>query len=40
LYLAHEIVIQHGGRIWLESKPGQGTKFYVSLPLKRPGGEK
>jgi two-component system, chemotaxis family, CheB/CheR fusion protein len=36
LYIAHEIVVQHGGRIWLESKPGQGTTFYISLPLKRP----
>jgi signal transduction histidine kinase len=33
LYIAHEIVIKHGGRIWLESKPGQGSTFYFSLPL-------
>jgi signal transduction histidine kinase len=35
LYIAHEIVNHHGGRIWLESKPGEGTTFYLSLPLKR-----
>jgi signal transduction histidine kinase len=34
LYIAHEIVAQHGGRIWLESQPGKGTRFYLSLPLK------
>jgi signal transduction histidine kinase len=42
LYIAHQIVMQHGGHLWLESKPGQGTTFYLSLPLKRPeysGGE-
>ncbi len=35
LYIAHEIVVQHGGRIWLESKSGKGARFYLSLPLKR-----
>ena len=33
LYIAHEIVVRHGGRMWLESKPGQGSTFYFSLPL-------
>ncbi len=24
----------HGGRLWLESKAGSGSKFYVALPIK------
>jgi signal transduction histidine kinase len=32
LYLAHEIVKLHGGNIRLESKPGGGTTFTVTLP--------
>ncbi len=33
LYIAHEIVMLHGGRMWLESTPGEGSTFYFSLPL-------
>ncbi len=32
LSLARAIVLQHHGKIWLESEPQQGTTFYVSLP--------
>ena len=33
LYIAHQIIVQHGGRMWLESKPGEGSTFFFSLPL-------
>jgi len=33
LYIAREIVTRMGGRMWLESTPGEGSTFYFSLPL-------
>lgn len=36
LAISQEIVAAHGGRILLESAPGQGSRFSVHLPLSRP----
>ena len=35
LYLANEIVALHGGRITVQSMPGQGSTFTVYLPKER-----
>ncbi|MBA2285028.1 MAG: PAS domain-containing protein [Ktedonobacteraceae bacterium] len=33
LYLVNELVIRHGGCVWVESTEGAGSTFYVLLPL-------
>jgi two-component system, OmpR family, sensor kinase len=35
LYIASEIIAQHGGRLWAESQPDIGTRFHITLPESR-----
>jgi signal transduction histidine kinase len=32
LTIARRIIEQHGGRLWVESEPGRGSTFWISLP--------
>jgi signal transduction histidine kinase len=33
LALAHSVVVAHAGKIWFESKVGEGTTFHIWLPI-------
>lgn len=34
LYISRRIIEEHGGRIWVESTPGQHTRFVIELPCR------
>ncbi|QRN95655.1 CHASE3 domain-containing protein [Archangium violaceum] len=36
LYIVKGIIEAHGGRTWVESEVGRGSRFYFSLPLSQP----
>jgi signal transduction histidine kinase len=37
LYIVRSLVNAHGGRVWAESKLGEGTTFTIALPRRSPG---
>ena len=38
LATVRRIVERHGGRVWAESKPGEGASFFLALPIPPDGG--
>lgn len=39
LYLSQQIIVAHQGKLWVESKIGKGSTFFISLPLEAQAGK-
>ena len=33
LYICKELITRHGGKIWVDTEPGQGSTFFFTLPV-------
>jgi hypothetical protein len=33
LFIVRSVARRHGGEAWVESEPGEGSTFFISLPL-------
>ncbi|MCX5657352.1 MAG: hypothetical protein NTZ48_03900 [Candidatus Omnitrophica bacterium] len=33
LAISKEIILKHGGKIWIESEPGRGSAFFFVFPI-------
>ena len=40
LYIAREIIRTHGGDLWIESEPGEGSEFCAGLPVPKEGSKR
>ncbi|HEY5901739.1 MAG TPA: ATP-binding protein, partial [Anaerolineales bacterium] len=36
LAIVNSIAARHGGRVWVESRPGKGSTFFLQVPLSHP----
>ncbi|MDF3076395.1 MAG: domain S-box protein [Sphingobacteriaceae bacterium] len=36
LYISHEIIARHNGKLWVASKPGEGSTFTFEIPVEQP----